>query len=330
MSALVKQQRIALVPDSAGQELWRVAESGEVDELARVLSRGVDVNERNEHGMTALMRAAYHGHAEMVRALLDHGADPNLTRNDKFTALALAAFFGHTEAVRILLEHGARREVVTRCGASAHMWATARTFADAARCLEAPSPPSPMPAVPVVVKTLKDPPEIWDLVHEVRPSFNAGSVFMARIKSINRVLAIGMFAALMLIVAASVGMLMLRGSSARNAQPVAEIPVIQNVQVSVPTETPKTDAPVSEPEPVVVESNHPRTVTRQIRTRFVAARSEAVEVVKSTESSEAAPVAAAPVATTSKLAAEPVAKKPTNVVSPQLMTPAKAKVIQWP
>ena len=39
MSAAVKQ-RIALVPDSAAQELWRVAESGDVEELARVLSRG--------------------------------------------------------------------------------------------------------------------------------------------------------------------------------------------------------------------------------------------------------------------------------------------------
>ena len=123
-------------PDGATLDLWRLAETGDIVELARILPRVTNVNARNQHGMTALMRAAYHGHARTVRALLDHGADPNLTRNDKFTALALAAFFGHTETVKILIEHGAKKEVVTRCGASAKTWATARTYATIA-CLSA-------------------------------------------------------------------------------------------------------------------------------------------------------------------------------------------------
>ena len=122
MSGTTKQQNASDV------ELWRVAESGDVDELSRVFANGAQVNARNKHGMTALMRAVYYGHARMVRALLDRGADPNLVRNDRFTALALAAFFGHTETIKILIEHGARTEVITRCGASAKMWAAARTF----------------------------------------------------------------------------------------------------------------------------------------------------------------------------------------------------------
>ena len=104
--------------------------------LARLLPRVADINARNGHGMTLLMKAACCGHAQVVRLLLEHGADPNLTRNDKFTALALAAFFGHTETVKTLMEFGARTEAVTRCGASAHTWATARTFAEVARCLD--------------------------------------------------------------------------------------------------------------------------------------------------------------------------------------------------
>src|SRR5687768_7255150 len=113
MSATVKQ-RI-----SAPQELWRVAESGDVDDLDRIFVSGVNVNARNKHGMTALMRAAWHGHERMVRAPLKRGANPNLPRNDGFTPLALAAFFGHTGTVRILIEHGARTDLITRCGASA-------------------------------------------------------------------------------------------------------------------------------------------------------------------------------------------------------------------
>ena len=149
--------------DAATRELWRVAESGDTDALAGILSQGVDVNARNEHGMTALMRAAHNGHDRIVHLLLEHGADPNITRNDKFTALALAAFFGHTGTVRILIENGAKTEVVTRSGTSPKMWATARTFTEAALCLEQqPSKPAaaPIAAVvkPVVIKTLKDPP----------------------------------------------------------------------------------------------------------------------------------------------------------------------------
>jgi ankyrin repeat protein len=67
--------------DTATRELWRAAESGDVNEVAQILSRGVGVNARNEHGMTALMRAARHGDAAVVRELLEHGADPNIARN---------------------------------------------------------------------------------------------------------------------------------------------------------------------------------------------------------------------------------------------------------
>src|SRR6476659_743149 len=133
MSGSVKQQS---TPDAAILELWRVAETGDLEELRRVLPRVTDINARNKHGVTALMRAACHGHERMVRTLLDRGADPNLARNDKFTALTLAAFFGHAETVKTLMERGARAEVVTRCGTSAHMWARARTFVEVARCLE--------------------------------------------------------------------------------------------------------------------------------------------------------------------------------------------------
>jgi hypothetical protein len=357
MSAAIKQ-RISLVPDSAAQELWRVAELGDLDELKRVLGRVGDVDVRNQHGVTALMKAAYHGHEQIVRTLLDHGADANLTRNDRFTALALAAFFGHTETVRTLLEHGARAEVVTRCGASAYMWAKARTFADAARCLEAKAPtaiaptapvpapayepaphrePAPAPvsgsAAPVVIKTLKDPPEIWDLVHEVRPSFNARTAFVARVKS-NRVLAIGFFACL-LVVAGGAGLMLFRGSQVRNL-PAAQIPVNQSVQISAPTGAQKADTSVSvsEPEPAVIESNYPpKVAARKVRPRSYD-RDSLVETAQRKE--EVTPPAVAPVATSAKVtAAEPTPKKPNNPLSPQLIAPAKndapkAKVIQWP
>src|SRR5918992_194827 len=185
-------KKLMMAPSPATRELWRAVEDGEIDEFEAVLPRA-EINARNEHGMTALMRAARHGRLQMVRALLEHGADPNIARSDNFTALSLAAFFGHTEIVEVLLKHGARTDVATRFGTSPHMWAKARSFKDVERCLEkrgeekepvfAPPVARPAPA-PIAVKTLKDPPEIWDLVHEAPQHFDARSAFIARIRSV--------------------------------------------------------------------------------------------------------------------------------------------------
>src|ERR1043165_10024269 len=160
---MASAERKLPMPDAATLELWRVAEDGDVEELAPLLRRVPDINACNEHGVTALMRAAQHGRVKMVRALLEHGADTNIKRNDKFTALALAAFFGHTAVVRVLMEHGADSKASTRNGTSPQMWASARTFNEVVDQLgtpvvrrkpvtpvvnKAPAPAAPIPVMP--------------------------------------------------------------------------------------------------------------------------------------------------------------------------------------
>lgn len=127
------------------QELWRVAETDDTERVESLLASGGDINARNPHGMTALMRAAACGRVKMVRALLNLGADPNTSRNDKFTPLMLAAFFGHEEIVKVLVEHGAETGAASRFGTSAQMWAMSRTFQDLAHYLRDPSV-NPIPA----------------------------------------------------------------------------------------------------------------------------------------------------------------------------------------
>ena len=336
MSGTAKQQNASDV------ELWRVAESGDVDELRRVFANGAQVNARNKHGVTALMRAAYYGHARMVRALLDRGADPNLARNDKFTALALAAFFGHTETIKILIEHGARPEVLTRCGASAKMWATARTFVEAARYLE---PRTPAPAgVPLVIKTLKDPPEIWDLVQEAPRGFNARSAFVSRLTSVKTGFAFRIGALVAVSIACVVSVLVLKGSQARSL--AVEAPANRSVaatEISAPVKV-ENATTVTRAEPSAPEANElshhsesssvsdkPRKVvlTRQARARAVA--EENSQSVQSREMPAAAPV----VATPEVQPRNATASKPNSSLSPQLISPAKSappkgKVIQWP
>jgi hypothetical protein len=331
-------------------ELLRVAESGDVDEFTRLAPGIDDINARNRHGMTALMKAAFFGHEPMVRALLEHGANPNLTRNDRFTALALAAFFGHGETVKTLIEYGATTEAVTRAGASARTWAIARTFDEVARCLEthAPKPvratptpvrhpPSPVAVAPLEVKTLKDPPEIWDLVHEVPRTFNPRSAFISRITSMNRTLALSACVVVLMIVGGGVGFLMLRNSQASSIQ--AEIPPAPIAAQTNVNSPPTAQAVVESPAVEVVNDNHARTVPnkgrlaiRQPRT-YPAWNAPPAETAESKE----APAIVTPLFESRK-PAPPAVKTSSNpstglsphVIGPSKSAPPKGKVIQWP
>jgi len=56
-----------------------------------------------------LLSAAYGGNADILRALLALGLDVDDADQHGFTALMAASSFGHADAVRVLLEAGADR-----------------------------------------------------------------------------------------------------------------------------------------------------------------------------------------------------------------------------
>jgi hypothetical protein len=346
--------------DAATQDLWRVADSGETDELEAILARA-DINARNEHGMTALMRAAYHGHVRTVRALLEHGADPNVTRKDNFTALTLAAFFGHTQIVRVLIEHGARTDVATRFGTSAHMWATARSFDEVARCLvEKPPAPAPVlsaksvapesrpPVAPVIVKTLKEPPEIWDLVQEAPRHFTARSAFVSRVKSMKTSFVLRMATLLIVVSVVGLAVLFLKdalprskadagpGVSPNTAAPVSTVAVPASADTPVHDSAPP--AAVTSPSPAdVIESAaeivKPRRPRSRMRSTSIAGNASAVGIVESAPVT--APTVATPQPESRESSASATKDKVRTPLSPQLISPPKssapkAKVIQWP
>ena len=380
------QKRIVAV-DGATRALWRLAENGDFEELAAVLPRVTNINARNEHGVTALMRAAQNGHVRMVRLLLEHGADANLKRNDRFTALALAAFFGHTDVVRALMEHGADSQASTRNGTSPQMWATARTFNEVVDQLEKPvlrtkpvgvvkkeaklSAPKAVtvatsstvvPRAPAVVRTLKDPPEIWDLVHEVPRGFDARSAFVTRLKSMQTGVAFRAAAALVLIGMCVVGVIMLRRAQARSERTVEPQPNVTAQSKDVPQPPAAIAAPAATQTAVVPEVVAPEVVAPQVvapaindsdkpvavrdavsksSTRSHVAASNRAEPRATRITSEVVP----PTAVSSEKSEPPPARveNPTNTtkikpnvpLSPQLISPGKnsapkTKVIQWP
>jgi ankyrin repeat protein len=57
--------------------LMRASQRGQIMTVRRLLRKGVNVNEQDDYGRTALGLASYEGHVEVIKSLLAAGADPN-------------------------------------------------------------------------------------------------------------------------------------------------------------------------------------------------------------------------------------------------------------
>ena len=361
--------------DAATLALWSAAEAGDFGEVEAVLASVADVDARNEHGVTALMRAAQRGHARVVRLLLMHGADANIIRHDKFTALSLAAFFGYTDVVRVLMEHGADLKASTRNDTSPHMWATARTFNEVVDQLKHPAPPrddersvpaverfapattpiaTPVPpgrVTSAIVRTLKDPPEIWDLVHEEPTGFNASSTFMDHLHSMRRGLLFRLATVAVLICAGAVGVLVLRGAQARSEAKVeqqASTPAVKlqtenkaveersvPAVVEVPSAAPSTlvEPPVSSPQRRRSHSWVP--ATRPVRSESAQRIENPTEKPDAPNKKPNVEAQAGSRANADSSTKSASGSKSSSPLSPHLISPAKnvspkSKVIQWP
>ncbi|XP_071084298.1 ankyrin repeat domain-containing protein 50-like isoform X1 [Haliotis cracherodii] len=76
---------------------------GDLEEVKRLLSQGVDINCRGLGSWTPVMRAAWYGHRDVVELLVSKGADVSLVDEDGDNILHLACMRGHLETVKYVL-----------------------------------------------------------------------------------------------------------------------------------------------------------------------------------------------------------------------------------
>ena len=95
--------------------------------IYRLLEEGVDINAKDEGGITALMWAICKGNIEIIKMLLKKGADVNAKDINGVSVLAMSLMrpsrWRKKEIVSILLEKGADVNAVDNFGLTAVMWA---------------------------------------------------------------------------------------------------------------------------------------------------------------------------------------------------------------
>jgi len=101
----------------SGYDLRDACEAGDLDKAKTLIKGGLDVNETDEYGFTALHLASDHGHIKVVEELLAAGAklDP-LVFDSYMLPLHLAVSKNHTNIAKLLIEKGAKLDEITCTG----------------------------------------------------------------------------------------------------------------------------------------------------------------------------------------------------------------------
>lgn len=90
--------------------------SSDEDMVSNLLDSGLDVNTRNEDGLTALHQCCIENNLKMASALVMRGAEVNVQDCDGWTPLHAAAACGFWRLSNFLLSHGADPKVVNTDG----------------------------------------------------------------------------------------------------------------------------------------------------------------------------------------------------------------------
>ena len=93
-----------------GPALIAVAALGDLERMSELLEAGVNVDEQDRRGYTAVISAARYDRQEIVSTLIAKGASLNLATYDGWTPLVMCARKGLVGMARMLLDAGADGE----------------------------------------------------------------------------------------------------------------------------------------------------------------------------------------------------------------------------
>lgn len=113
---------------STGQDdhqMIEAAKNGETETVIQLIrEKGVQLNTRNNNGVTALIFAANNGHYNLVKELLDVGASIEDKSNNGMTSLNWACKWGHFDVAALLVARGADIATSDIEGMTPLMWAS--------------------------------------------------------------------------------------------------------------------------------------------------------------------------------------------------------------
>ncbi|XP_053992410.1 protein phosphatase 1 regulatory subunit 16A-like isoform X1 [Hylaeus volcanicus] len=96
--------------------LLEAAARNDIDEVRRLLKKGVNPDSTNEDGLTALHQCCIDDNEEMMKLLIEFGANVNAEDSEKWTPLHAAATCGHLHLVKNLIARGANLLAVNADG----------------------------------------------------------------------------------------------------------------------------------------------------------------------------------------------------------------------
>lgn len=106
-------------PAPEADDLFAAATSGNVNQISRLLSQGLDINTSNYERETSLHMAAARGHYSTVIYLVNNGAYVNAPTVKNWIPLHHAVRFKHPNIVNFLVKHGATTHSRTSDGLTA-------------------------------------------------------------------------------------------------------------------------------------------------------------------------------------------------------------------
>ncbi|XP_059470956.1 ankyrin-3-like isoform X1 [Neocloeon triangulifer] len=117
VASLVDYSRLGAENEYGNDALHFACFEGQLDDVKYLLGlNGFSVEKKGQDGRTALHFAAGKGHVTLAEFLLSKGADVNARDDECKTPLILAAFLSSTEMCRLLVDNGADLSAVNKYG----------------------------------------------------------------------------------------------------------------------------------------------------------------------------------------------------------------------